>query len=221
MIPKERTLTETQMNAMTNPPVGIVYYNIDRKIPVMYNGTYWISMITGEQLWSIFLNDNFSSLSGWTSVDDTNNAFEVGTVGAYNGSSAYVSNDGGTSRNYDDDEVCHIYKDINIPSGITKWRAVWIWEALGEVGYDYGQVWLNTDKSTTPSASTEVSQSAVNILLATHYDQAGYVTSSETFTDYIGTGVRFIISGKSEASSWSGAMFPPLLSLGQFKIETL
>jgi hypothetical protein len=100
--------------------------------------------------------------NSWTVVNDTTNVWVVGqaennTSGGT--SSAYVSDDGGTSASYTitTANVSHFYKDIVIPeSG----ELVFDWKCQGEnaggvTQYDYGAVVITTT-GTTPVAGTEV-----------------------------------------------------------------
>lgn len=103
--------------------------------------------------------------NNWSIVNDTTNVWVVGqaennTPGGT--SSAYVSDDGGTSASYTitTANVSHFYKDFVIPD-LGDVQLMFDWKCQGEntagnaVQYDYGTVVI-TDTGTTPVAGTEV-----------------------------------------------------------------
>lgn len=102
--------------------------------------------------------------SGWTLVNDTTNAWYVGTstTSPVSGTKcAYISNDGGTTYSYSKNvnDASHFYRDITFPSATKIWME-FDWKCWGENSsaanqYDYMTVVI-TDTTTTPVAGSEV-----------------------------------------------------------------
>ena len=102
--------------------------------------------------------------NSWTVVNDTTNVWVVGQAENNGGtSSAYVSDDGGTSASYTITaaDVSHFYKDFTFDTNVSSIYLQFDWKCQGEnaagaTQYDYGAVVITTT-GTTPVAGTEVS----------------------------------------------------------------
>jgi hypothetical protein len=176
-----------------------------------------------------FESSGFTSNS-WTVANDSANIWVVGQAESFSGtSSAYVSNDGGTSATYDinNAEASHFYKDFVLPSasGLT---LTFDWKCQGEnaagaTQYDYGAVVI-TDTGTTPVAGTEVitTQAGVgtngrlgavanlgkfNLAYGT---TPGTVWNTETIdlTSYSGSTKRLVFTWKNDGSVGAN---PPMI----------
>jgi hypothetical protein len=225
MIPKERTLTETQMNAMTNPPVGIVYYNTDRGKFVVYDGANWMEVIGNHVLFYENFEDG-SMPSSITAADDTDNAFKVGTAEKHQGSfGLYVSNDGGTSANYSAGNICHIYFDVAIPPDAVSLSLSFHWKGVAEPSYDFGEIYLDETASYTPSGGTSVTTSSTLYQIGkTEYnDQSSWVEDVINIDNSVaGKNIRFIMSFESDAGSWSGSNeYPPSFCLDDIYVKVV
>lgn len=117
---------------------------------------------------------NTFSTNSWQVVNDTNNAWFVGSASAYSGTfSAYISNDGGVSNVYTlttaAARVSHFYKDITIPNETGDFYLSFNWRATGEnqagstTNYDFGTVHI-LDTATTPVAGTSLTNVSATIL---------------------------------------------------------
>ena len=136
--------------------------DIERKYLIQANLSFKINTITAALLNEGFESGNFTANS-WTVVNDTTNEWVVGTADAETGTySAYVSDDGGTSAEYDNttSQASHFYKDITFGSGSTNIVLSFDWKCAGEDGgsrtsWDYGAVVI-TDTTDTVTAGSEV-----------------------------------------------------------------
>lgn len=114
---------------------------------------------------STLIDETFESSgfteNSWTVVNDATNVWVVGQAESFSGtSSAYISNNGGTSASYTNTiaATSHFYKDFTLPDGANTLTFDWKCEAENAAGatqYDYGAVVI-TDTTTTPVAGTEV-----------------------------------------------------------------
>ncbi|MBK8414409.1 MAG: hypothetical protein IPL22_07785 [Bacteroidetes bacterium] len=106
-------------------------------------------MILPGSLKAQITNGNFEIGAGlgftnWTTVNDVNNAWYCGALGAQAGvRGAFISNNGGTSLAYNkgNARVSHFYQAaVNIPAGqnILQFN----WKAFGENNYDFVEVFL-------------------------------------------------------------------------------
>ena len=101
--------------------------------------------------------------NSWTTVQDATNVWVVGQAEFTGGtSSAYVSNDGGSSATYTKTvaDVSHFYMDFEFQSEYDTMEITFDWKCWGEnaagaTQYDYGCVVI-TDTGTTVSAGAEV-----------------------------------------------------------------
>jgi hypothetical protein len=136
--------------------------DIERKYLIQANLSFKINDITAALLNEGFESGNFTANS-WTVVNDTTNEWVVGTADAETGTySAYVSDDGGTSAEYNNStsQVSHFYKDITFGSSSTNITLSFDWKCGGEDGsgrtsWDYGAVVI-TDTTDTVTAGSEV-----------------------------------------------------------------
>jgi len=136
--------------------------DIERKYLIQANLSFKINDITAALLDEGFESGNFTANS-WTVVNDNTNEWVVGTADAETGTySAYISDDGGTSAEYNNStsQVSHFYKDITFGSGSTNIVLSFDWKCAGEDGgsrtaWDYGAVVI-TDTTDTVTAGSEV-----------------------------------------------------------------
>ena len=136
--------------------------DIERKYLIQANLSFKINDVTAALLDEGFESGNFTANS-WTVVNDDTNEWVVGTADAETGTySAYVSDDGGTSAEYDNttSQVSHFYKDITFGSSSTNITLSFDWKCGGEDGsgrtsWDYGAVVI-TDTTDTVTAGSEV-----------------------------------------------------------------
>lgn len=136
--------------------------DIERKYLIQASLSFKINDITAALLNEGFESGNFTANS-WTVVNDTTNEWVVGTADAETGTySAYVSDDGGTSAEYDNStsQVSHFYKDITFGSASTNIVLSFDWKCAGEDGsgrtsWDYGAVVI-TDTTDTVTSGSEV-----------------------------------------------------------------
>ena len=103
--------------------------------------------------------------NGWTLLNGTQtNKWFVGSVpvAASGTSCAYVSDDAtGNTYTYVNTatSVVQFYRDITIPTGMTKLKVSFNWKGVGETNWDYVRVWL-TPTTYTPTPGTQVAAAA-------------------------------------------------------------
>jgi len=168
---------------MGSPVAGIATINASGVTASEYTGTYRVDAdgdtddmtltVTVQDTPTPFLSEDWEGdTSSWTLVDDAAsvNQWEIGTATAYAGSkSAYVSDDGGTSNEYNrsDTAVAHIYKDFTTPSDISNgYRLRLYWKGVGESSYDYMRISI-CPTSVTPAGGTLLS-TTYNVLGSTN-----------------------------------------------------
>ncbi len=215
-LPKDRTLTETQMRAMPDPPIAVVFYNSTTHQYVTHNGNNW-GEVQNIPLWNHILAENFENgLPTWmNTVDDSNNAFVIGTGEFYEGTkSLYTSNDSGVSSNYTKYEINHIYFDVVLPSGLQKWRLRSKWKCEGETG-DYARVFIDPSAAVVPIAGSFPS---LTIIGENKYRNQSIWKEDfiELDNTYAGTTVRIIVSFRADNDS---TINPPALCLDDFFVE--
>jgi hypothetical protein len=188
------------------------------------------------------LNEGFESsgftANSWTVTNNTTNVWVVGQAENNGGtSSAYISDDGGTSASYTitTANVSHFYKDFTFPANniIT---LTFDWKCQGEnaggaTQYDYGAVVI-APTGTTPVAGSEVvttqtAGAATTRLGATtnagkfnlnYGTTPGTTWNSETIdlSDYAGESKRLVFTWKNDGSVGTD---PPFI-LDNIKITT-
>ena len=102
--------------------------------------------------------ENFDDEINWTIVNGTEtNKWFVGTVPAYEGNSAYISKDGGTTYEYNNGStsVVHLYRDIEFIAGALEYNLSFMLKCGGESIWDGLKVFL-VDTSTIPAAGTQL-----------------------------------------------------------------
>ncbi len=220
-LPKDRILTDAQMNAMASPPIGVVFFNTTRGIFIINNGTDWVENTTSGKLWTVLMSEGFEGgaiPAAMTTVNDTLNEWVVGTAEKYEGTyGLYVSNDSGASADYSSSNVCHLYMDIPLPIALVKWRLRAFWKAVAEANFDYTRVYLDNTAAYVPTAGS----------LPTGLEQIGgsqYNGQSSWSEDTIemdgteaGNTVRVVISFISDGSVENA----PSICLDNFNIEYL
>lgn len=111
--------------------------------------------------------------SDWTLVNGTQpNKWVVGSATTHNGlKSAYVSDDNGTTNNYNTSSasIVHAYRDISFTGGPGGYTLKFWWKGQGEyevatlTAWDRMNAYL-VDVSTAPAAGTELSSGAIGII---------------------------------------------------------
>jgi len=156
------------------------------------------------------LTEGFESgWNNWIVVNGTQtNKWCVGTATFHNGTqSAYISNDGGTTNNYDitSTSVVHIYKDIAFDANSLNFPLTFWWKGYGESSsYDYLQVFI-VDTGVTPVAGTRLTSGQVgsNYNMQSAWTQAN-ITLPATLS---GTVKRLVFSWWNDGS---GGTQPPI-----------
>jgi hypothetical protein len=103
--------------------------------------------------------------NGWTLLNGTQtNKWFVGNapVAASGTNCAYVSdNVTGSTHTYVNTavSVVQFYRDITIPTGMTKLKVSFNWKGVGETGWDYVRVWI-VPTTYTPTPGTQVAAAA-------------------------------------------------------------
>lgn len=113
----------------------------------------------------------------WTVVNNATNQWHIGTATSNSGTqSAYISDDSGTSNTYSNTGAIaysHFYKDITFPINLASNPELrFSWKGVGEVGGDYGKVFL-APSGTTVTADVAISES-YKVGLSEYSNQATY-----------------------------------------------
>ena len=151
--------------------------------------------------------------NGWTVVNGATDGWAVGNapVSATGDNCAYVSANGGTAWTYSQISTnVHLYRDVTIPAGETKFTLSFKWKAGGEgtttSDWDNMKVWF------APTTFTPVATAAITTASASQVSGPGAVSgmyklnsaawNSETITVVGTAGVtyRIIFSWKSDGS---------------------
>jgi len=139
-----------------------------------------------------------------TSVND----WYVGTAVSNGGTqSAYISNDGGTTHEYNNDEtqLCHIFKDFTTPADISNGVTLdFDWIAYGEPSiYDYLRVFI-APLTESPTAGTQIN-SSYNIIGSTgrYLGSSSWTSESEDISSLLAanTTYRLIFQWRNDGSS--------------------
>jgi len=125
------------------------------------NTSAWVgpsSFTTAQIPAELPFTENFDDEINWTIVNGTEtNKWFVGTVPAYEGNSAYISKDGGTTYEYNNGStsVVHLYRDIEFIAGALEYNLSFMLKCGGESIWDGLKVFL-VDTSTIPAAGTQL-----------------------------------------------------------------
>ena len=163
-------------------------------------------------------NDGFESgsfaTSGWTTVNDTTNVWVVGSADTASGTySAYISDDGGTTNDYDPTttNISHVYVDVPIPSGATVAKLTFSWECEGEQGpgdfdYDFGKVYI-APTSVTPVAGAHPS-ATYRVGRVKYNEQSIWTGEDITISpSFIGSTARIIFTWDNDFSIGAAPSF--------------
>ncbi len=111
---------------------------------------------------------------GWTLNNGAQtNRWVVGTATSNSPThSLYISNDNGTSNNYNGSSasVVQAYKDLMIPATAGQIHITFDWKGLGEGSFDYMRVWM-VPATYTPTAGTQITAGGGRVQLGTNYNQ--------------------------------------------------
>lgn len=162
----------------------------------------------------ILFFDNFDSgnftAQNWITVNDTTNQWVVSSADKLpnmtNSFSAYISNNGGTTRTYSNlNRVSHVYQDIAIPDDIDGLEFSFAWSCEAEFGagadeFDFCRLFYTTNL-TVPVAGTLPSAGYTQFGSRTkYYDEGTHVaTERRAFTpaevsSLAGTTIRMVFS---------------------------
>jgi len=196
---------------------------IERKYLIQCNLSFKINDVSADLLDEGFESGNFTANS-WTVVNDDTNEWVVGTADSETGTySAYVSDDGGTSAEYNNStsQVSHFYKDITFGSSSTNITLSFDWKCGGEDGgsrtsWDYGAVVI-TDTTDAVIAGSEVltteasagGNGRIGATTNNNKFNLDYGTNPETdwnnesidLTAYAGETKRLVFTWKNDSSS--------------------
>jgi hypothetical protein len=120
--------------------------------------TYTVSFdLNGGKSNTIFSENFESNTHSFTLVNGSEtNQWAVGEATAASGSkSAYISNDGGTSNNYNTSisSLVHIYRSVTFPESSEAYTLSFDWKGGDNYGYDYLRVYL-VDASSSITAGS-------------------------------------------------------------------
>ncbi len=136
-----------------------------------------------------FENDFFN----WSVVNGSQtNKWVTGTA-TYSSptKSAYISNDNGTSNNYNGTvvSVSHIYRDVQFPAG-SEFVMLFKWKGVGESSHDYMRIFLN-NTTFTPVAGTLPSTGQIG---KTYYNQnSTWKTDTILFNSSVSNSLKRLI----------------------------
>jgi len=160
-----------------------------------------------------FENGSTFAANGWTVVNGSTDGWAVGNApaSATGANCAYVSTDSGTTWAYSQiSTFTHLYRDVTIPAGETKFTLSFKWKAQGEgtttSDWDNMKVWFApttfTPTATAAITSTNASQVAGPGAISGMYKLNSASWNSETITVVGTAGVtyRLIFSWKSDSS---------------------
>jgi len=146
------------------------------------------------------VSEDFTT-NGWTVVNDSTNAWVMGTGTTFSGggTSMYISDDGST-YNYDNSiaQVSHFYKDITFPLNLDSSPELrFYYNSDGEITFDYGKIYFGPVTGMTPTAGTELANT-YQIGLNEYQGQATF--SGETIT--LGSSSQLAGETKRLVFSW-------------------
>jgi len=148
-----------------------------------------------------FENGSTFVSNGWTSVNDSTNAWYVGTTGANGaGNGAYISNDLGVNNAYTitTAQISHFYRDIVVPEYAYSITISFNIRVQGETGLDRLRLYITTP-ATTPVAGVSLGGGAVNynLLGAGFTAQSAVSVNASVFT---ASNVRIVFSWENDNS---------------------
>lgn len=150
--------------------------------------------------------EEFDGAAAWTFVNGEEvNKWYIGSATGNPANSLYVSDDDGTSNNYNVDEysVVHAYADISFPAGMPAIDFSFDWICGGEgTAWDYMRVWV-VPTTFTPTAGTQITAagSGGDQYGGNHLEEFDWITESHSFpASYAGTTKRLIFEWKNDGS---------------------
>ncbi|KGO91964.1 T9SS type B sorting domain-containing protein [Flavobacterium subsaxonicum] len=142
--------------------------------------------------------------TGWTINNSTQpNQWVVGTAVANSPThSLYVTNDGGTTNNYNTSaaSVVHAFRDILIPADAVDVNISFMWKNVGETGWDYIRVW-NVPASFVPTPGQQITAAADRFQIGANFvGQSAWTNYTNTFnvSNYDGTARRFVFEWRND-----------------------
>lgn len=137
-------------------------------------------------------SQNFeTSTSEWTLQSSTPNKWVVGTAAKNGGSKGlYISNDNGTSNAYsvspNQNGYSQTYASFQANlTGVTNAELKFDWKSIGEDGYDYGDVWINTGGSDILISYMNPSYNDPQIF-GEFWNGSTYANKTISLTSYVG-----------------------------------
>ena len=137
-------------------------------------------------------SQNFeTSTSEWTLQSSTPNKWVVGTAAKNGGSKGlYVSNDNGNSNAYSDSPNQNGYSQTYASfradlTGITNAELKFDWKSMGEDGYDFGDVWINTGGSDILISYMNPSYNDPQ-MFGEFWNSSTYANKTISLTSYVG-----------------------------------
>ncbi len=204
-----------------------LYQNTDTKKVVYFDGlniNELLRTVQYEELLTVDFEDGLMP-AFFNIVNDTNNdwlVMPVANIGLSGNTSNYcigVSNNGGASGAYSQNDVCHIWFDLAVPTGISAWRMSALWCGIAESVYDYIYI-TKVPNTYIPTAGVNVPTTAAYTRVGNErYNEQTIWTRSEINfgNEDAGNTVRFVISFRSDGSVQNA----PAGAFDDFKIEVL
>ena len=142
--------------------------------------------------------------AGWT-INNTGqpNQWFIGTAVANSPThSLYVTNDGGTTNNYNTSaaSVVHAYRDILIPADAVDVNISFMWKNVGETGWDYIRVW-NVPVSFVPTPGQQITAAPDRFQIGANFvGQSAWTNYTNTFnvSNYDGSARRFVFEWRND-----------------------
>jgi len=147
-----------------------------------------------------FASNDFGFVNG-----SQTNQWAYGTATGNPANAIYVSNDGGTTNNYNTGaaSVVHAYRDITIPSGSTLANFSFDWKANGESCCDYLRVWL-VPTSYTPTAGSQITVDPSRIQVGGNLNQQSswqtYSNNALDVSSFAGQTMRLVFEWRNDGS---------------------
>jgi gliding motility-associated-like protein len=150
--------------------------------------------------------DGAPGTTGWTLSNGTQpNVWAIGSAISLSPSnSLYITNDGGTTNNYDDTQqsTVHAYRDITIPA-VDQMNIQFDWNVLGESCCDFVNVWL-VPTTFTPTPGTQIANGGgrirltpTNLNLSTGWQHHNFTFNGSSFSSTIG---RLVFEWRDDTS---------------------
>ncbi|QEE49966.1 T9SS type A sorting domain-containing protein [Flavobacterium alkalisoli] len=143
-------------------------------------------------------SEDFETSPNWNIANGSQvNKWFIGTAVNNGGtSSLYISNDNGTTNDYNNGStsVVHAYRDITLPEDIVQAMVSFDWKGTGEDGYDYLSVWV-VPATYVPVAGQEI-EDTDGLLVVEELSLSGDAFLTEQYVidaaDYAGETVRLV-----------------------------